>query len=204
MYLLLRTFHKMADVHGLTTLLQLPRCEESILEEDTEPIVNNGPSPRLKDKPASKPLDPGSQPSYNSINKGWASAGRSEKAFTSRDLSGSMGCTWNLLICHKAQKKMQGIKELRWGLIFSLCWRIWSFQAELWTEKLCRRLHRLKCIECCFYLNTDMNLVCLRSLKQKHREFSQQFFLKSLRSIVHYPYCLGHRFLILNVFFLTE
>ncbi|XP_038161190.1 potassium channel subfamily K member 6 [Cyprinodon tularosa] len=70
MYLLLRTFHKMADVHGLTTLLQLPRCEESVLEEDTEPIVNNGPSPRLKDKPASKPLDPGSQPSYNSINKG--------------------------------------------------------------------------------------------------------------------------------------
>ncbi|MEQ2212970.1 hypothetical protein XENOCAPTIV_007598 [Xenoophorus captivus] len=70
MYLLLRTFHKMADVHGLTTLLQLPRCEESVLE-DTEPIVNNDPTPpRLKDKAASKPLDPASQPSYNSINKG--------------------------------------------------------------------------------------------------------------------------------------
>ncbi|KAK5604952.1 hypothetical protein CRENBAI_005663 [Crenichthys baileyi] len=71
MYLLLRTLHKMADVHGLTTLLQLPRCEESVLEEDTEPIVSNDPTPpQLKDKAASKPLDPGSQPSYNSINKG--------------------------------------------------------------------------------------------------------------------------------------
>lgn len=71
MYLLLRTFHKMADVHGLTTYLQLPRCESSLLEDDAEPIVCNEPTtPRLKHKAASKPLDPGSQPSYNSINKG--------------------------------------------------------------------------------------------------------------------------------------
>ncbi|KAM4742409.1 potassium channel subfamily K member 6 [Anableps anableps] len=71
MYLLLRTFHKMADLHGLTTFLQLPRCEESVLDDDTEPIVGNDPTPpRLENKAASKPLDPGSQPSYSSINKG--------------------------------------------------------------------------------------------------------------------------------------
>ncbi|XP_071754896.1 potassium channel subfamily K member 6 [Centroberyx gerrardi] len=76
MYLLLRTFHKMADLHGLTSFLQLPRCEEAEPEEDREPIVEDGPedqtpsSPYLTDKAASKPLDPGSQPSYNTINKG--------------------------------------------------------------------------------------------------------------------------------------
>ncbi|XP_061637543.1 potassium channel subfamily K member 6 [Phyllopteryx taeniolatus] len=42
MYLLLRTFHKMADLHGLTAFLQLPRCEESEPDEDREPIVENG------------------------------------------------------------------------------------------------------------------------------------------------------------------
>uniref|UniRef100_A0A3Q3DM42 Potassium channel, subfamily K, member 6 n=2 Tax=Hippocampus comes TaxID=109280 RepID=A0A3Q3DM42_HIPCM len=55
MYLLLRTFHKMADLHGLTTFLQLPRCEESNQNEDREPIVKNGHTPAQK------------QPSYNSI-----------------------------------------------------------------------------------------------------------------------------------------
>ncbi|XP_014888685.1 potassium channel subfamily K member 6 [Poecilia latipinna] len=71
MYLLLRTFHKMADVHGLTTFFQLPRCEASLIDDDTEPIVGTDPTPpRPKDRPATKPLDPGSQPSYNSINKG--------------------------------------------------------------------------------------------------------------------------------------
>ncbi|KAM4627424.1 potassium channel subfamily K member 6 isoform 1-T1 [Polymixia lowei] len=71
MYLLLRTFHKMADLHGLTSFLQLPRCEEA---EDVEPIVEEEPedqaSSYLAEKAASKPLDPGSQPSYNTINKG--------------------------------------------------------------------------------------------------------------------------------------
>ncbi|CAK6957842.1 potassium channel subfamily K member 6 isoform X2 [Scomber scombrus] len=74
MYLLLRSFHKMADLHGLTTFLQLPRCEESDLDEDREPIVENQQEeqtrPYLTEKAASKPLEPGSQPSYNSINKG--------------------------------------------------------------------------------------------------------------------------------------
>ncbi|XP_062241612.1 potassium channel subfamily K member 6 [Platichthys flesus] len=74
MYLLLRTFHKMADLHGLTTFLQLPRCEESDQDEDREPIVESKPDdqapPYLNDKAASRPLEPGSQPSYNTINKG--------------------------------------------------------------------------------------------------------------------------------------
>ncbi|TKS80642.1 Potassium channel subfamily K member 1 [Collichthys lucidus] len=73
MYLLLRSFHKMADLHGLTTFLQLPRCEDD-LDEDREPIVEDqheGQTPRyLTDKAASRPLEPGSQPSYNTINKG--------------------------------------------------------------------------------------------------------------------------------------
>ncbi|XP_017291761.1 potassium channel subfamily K member 6 [Kryptolebias marmoratus] len=71
MYLLLRSFHKMADLHGLTTFLQLPRCEDSVLEEDRETIMDSDPTPPpyLKDKDASKPLGPGSFPSYNSINK---------------------------------------------------------------------------------------------------------------------------------------
>ncbi|XP_041669009.1 potassium channel subfamily K member 6 [Cheilinus undulatus] len=73
MYLLLRTFHKMADLHGLTTFFQLPRCEESDPDEEREPIVENGhrsPSPTRTTKDANKPLEPGSQPSYNTINKG--------------------------------------------------------------------------------------------------------------------------------------
>lgn len=76
MYLLLRTFHKMADLHGLTTFLQLPRCEESDLDEDREPIVDDQREDQMPScqtqKGASKPLEPGSQPSYNTINKGWA------------------------------------------------------------------------------------------------------------------------------------
>ncbi|KAM3615912.1 uncharacterized protein V6R79_009582 [Siganus canaliculatus] len=74
MFLLLRTFHKMADLHGLTTFLQLPRCEESDLEEDRDPIVDNEhveqKPPRLTHTGANKPLEPGSQPSYNTISKG--------------------------------------------------------------------------------------------------------------------------------------
>ncbi|XP_075892698.1 potassium channel subfamily K member 6 [Nelusetta ayraudi] len=72
MYLLLRTFHKMADLHGLTTFLQLPRCEDSDPEDDREPIVENGPAeatpqPQRSHKSLGKPLEAGSQPSYNSI-----------------------------------------------------------------------------------------------------------------------------------------
>lgn len=72
MYLLLRTLHKIADLHGLTTFLQLPRCEESDQDDDREPIVENehkAVGPYREEKPSSKPLDPGSQSSYNTINK---------------------------------------------------------------------------------------------------------------------------------------
>ncbi|XP_057685100.1 potassium channel subfamily K member 6-like [Corythoichthys intestinalis] len=53
MYLLLRAFHKMADLHGLTTYLQLPRCEVSDPNEDRRPIVENGGGQK--------------RPSYNSV-----------------------------------------------------------------------------------------------------------------------------------------
>ncbi|XP_056139953.1 potassium channel subfamily K member 6 [Lampris incognitus] len=72
MYLLLRTFHKMADLHGLTSFLQLPRCEEAEEEDDDrEPIVDSGPQDKSyhREKAATRPLDPGSQSSYNTINK---------------------------------------------------------------------------------------------------------------------------------------
>lgn len=70
MYLLLRTLHKMADLHGLTTFLQLPRCEES--DEDREPIVDNeqkAATSYVEEKAASTPLDPESRHSYNTINR---------------------------------------------------------------------------------------------------------------------------------------
>lgn len=73
MFLLLRTFHKLADLHGLTSFLQLKQCEESDLDEDGEPIVENGhqdhrpASPHPTEKEASTPLEPGSRTSYNTI-----------------------------------------------------------------------------------------------------------------------------------------
>ncbi|XP_076014679.1 potassium channel subfamily K member 6 [Genypterus blacodes] len=73
MYLLLRTFHRMADLHGLTAFLQLPRCEDD-MDDDREPIVTDGGEDQMPSGPErtgiSRPLDPGSQPSYNTINKG--------------------------------------------------------------------------------------------------------------------------------------
>lgn len=62
MFLLLRAVHKMADVHGVTALLQLPRCEEAEPEEH-RPITEE----QTTDK---SPLDPASQNSYNTIAKG--------------------------------------------------------------------------------------------------------------------------------------
>ncbi|XP_068441282.1 potassium channel subfamily K member 6 [Clinocottus analis] len=74
MFLLLRTIHKMSDLHGLTTFLQLPRCEESDPDDDQKPIVEDGHEAQtpsfITEKEASKPLEPGSQPSYNTINTG--------------------------------------------------------------------------------------------------------------------------------------
>uniref|UniRef100_A0A8C2I5T4 Potassium channel subfamily K member n=1 Tax=Cyprinus carpio TaxID=7962 RepID=A0A8C2I5T4_CYPCA len=69
MFLVLRAFHKLADVHGWTAFLQLPSCEEE--DEDKGPIIEREPddlSPEAE-KASIKPLDPSSQVSYNSINR---------------------------------------------------------------------------------------------------------------------------------------
>uniref|UniRef100_A0A672R9W1 Potassium channel, subfamily K, member 6 n=1 Tax=Sinocyclocheilus grahami TaxID=75366 RepID=A0A672R9W1_SINGR len=69
MFLVLRTFHKLADVHGWTAFFQLPSYEED--DEDKEPIIEQEPddeSPEAE-KASIKPLDPNCQVSYNSINR---------------------------------------------------------------------------------------------------------------------------------------
>ncbi|KAJ8257069.1 hypothetical protein COCON_G00192210 [Conger conger] len=68
MFLVLRTFHKLADLQGLTAFFQLSRCEEE--DDDKEPIVERTPSDQPDmERASSKPLDPRSQTSYNSINR---------------------------------------------------------------------------------------------------------------------------------------
>ncbi|XP_072315987.1 potassium channel subfamily K member 6 [Eucyclogobius newberryi] len=67
MFLLLRAVHKMADVHGLTALLQLPRCEESGPDDEQRPIV------KQQAQEGSEPRDKSPSPShasYNTILKG--------------------------------------------------------------------------------------------------------------------------------------
>lgn len=68
MYLVLRTFHKLADVQGWTAFFHLPSCDD--VEEDKEPIVEaaNG-GMQEQEASASKPLDPKSHASYNSISR---------------------------------------------------------------------------------------------------------------------------------------
>lgn len=72
MFLVLRTFHKLADIHGLTAFFHLPSLDQD-LEEDKEPIVDKGREDeedmRESEKAAAKPLDPSSQVSYNSFNR---------------------------------------------------------------------------------------------------------------------------------------
>ncbi|KAL4647459.1 potassium channel subfamily K member 6 [Arapaima gigas] len=68
MVLVLRTFHKLADLHGLTSFFHLPHCEQED-ENDKDPIVATDPEQPDVDKNASKPLDLGSQTSYSSINR---------------------------------------------------------------------------------------------------------------------------------------
>lgn len=74
MYLLLRAFHKMADLHGLTSFLELPHCEEH--EDDQQPILEEGPADASPPTPlphraaTKQPLEPASHPSYNTISKG--------------------------------------------------------------------------------------------------------------------------------------
>ncbi|XP_068601753.1 potassium channel subfamily K member 6 [Brachionichthys hirsutus] len=69
MYLLLHTFQKMADQHGLTTVLKLSQCKEDV-DRDREPIVDEPEDqmpPYLEEKGASEHLDVGSYPSYNTM-----------------------------------------------------------------------------------------------------------------------------------------
>ncbi|XP_038817486.1 potassium channel subfamily K member 6-like [Salvelinus namaycush] len=68
MYLVLRAFHRMADLHGLTSFFQLPHCDEDT-EEDKEPIIEAGPEDQHEAEASAKPLDPASQTSYNTINR---------------------------------------------------------------------------------------------------------------------------------------
>lgn len=72
MFLLLRTMHKMADLHGLTTLLHLPRCEEPSPDDDHQPIAEEPQQTKNhpKEKSCTRPLDPSSHASYNTITKG--------------------------------------------------------------------------------------------------------------------------------------
>uniref|UniRef100_A0A3B4C8F9 Potassium channel domain-containing protein n=2 Tax=Pygocentrus nattereri TaxID=42514 RepID=A0A3B4C8F9_PYGNA len=69
MYLVLRTFHKLADVQGWTAFFHLPNCDDEG-EEDKEPIVEAvNETMQADETAASKPLDPGSHVSYNSFSK---------------------------------------------------------------------------------------------------------------------------------------
>lgn len=69
MFLVLRSFHKLADVHGWTAFFQLPSYDEE--HDDTEPIINkeHGEESAESEKASVQPLDPSSQVSYNSINR---------------------------------------------------------------------------------------------------------------------------------------
>ncbi|MGH0137454.1 UNVERIFIED_CONTAM: hypothetical protein FKN15_078496 [Acipenser sinensis] len=68
MLLVLRSFHKAADLHGLTSLFHLPKCEEE--EEDQEPIIDSLESSELdREALPHKQLTADPQTSYNSINR---------------------------------------------------------------------------------------------------------------------------------------
>ncbi|XP_006627643.2 potassium channel subfamily K member 6 [Lepisosteus oculatus] len=67
MFLVLRSFHKLADLHGLTAFFHLPHCEEE--EEDEESIITSSQESHSSVDKSRSPLDPGSQVSYSSINR---------------------------------------------------------------------------------------------------------------------------------------
>ncbi|KAM3910592.1 potassium channel subfamily K member 6 isoform 1-T2 [Leptodactylus fuscus] len=65
MLLILQTFHKAADLHGLTDLFYLPHLHD---QDDQEPILETSNS-TLSEKEPKRPLTTGTQPSYSSINR---------------------------------------------------------------------------------------------------------------------------------------
>ncbi|KAL0972859.1 hypothetical protein UPYG_G00195610 [Umbra pygmaea] len=69
LYLVLRAFHRMADIHGLTAFFQLPHCDED--SDDKEPIIKAGPEDQNENEPNAsfKPLAPASQISYNTMQR---------------------------------------------------------------------------------------------------------------------------------------
>ncbi|XP_041092334.1 LOW QUALITY PROTEIN: potassium channel subfamily K member 6-like [Polyodon spathula] len=71
MLLVLRSFHKACDIHGLTSLFHLPKCEEEEEEEEEDQvqIIDSQESSEPDQEVAHKQLIAGIQPSYNSINQ---------------------------------------------------------------------------------------------------------------------------------------
>ncbi|KAG8539914.1 hypothetical protein GDO81_020129, partial [Engystomops pustulosus] len=65
MLLVLQTFHKAADLHGLTDLFYLPHLHD---HEDQEPILETTNSTQSNKEPK-RPLTTETQPSYSSINR---------------------------------------------------------------------------------------------------------------------------------------
>ncbi|KAM4020285.1 potassium channel subfamily K member 6 isoform 2-T2 [Anomaloglossus baeobatrachus] len=65
MLLVLQTFHKAADLHGLTDLFYLPHLHD---QEDQDPILETS-NPTQSNKEPRRPLTTGTQPSYSSINR---------------------------------------------------------------------------------------------------------------------------------------
>ncbi|XP_053479356.1 potassium channel subfamily K member 6 [Ictalurus furcatus] len=64
MYFVLRSFHKLADVQGWTAFFHLPSCEDEV-EEERE----NTPEEPNECETDTKPLDPSTRVSYNSISR---------------------------------------------------------------------------------------------------------------------------------------
>ncbi|XP_056393604.1 potassium channel subfamily K member 6 isoform X2 [Hyla sarda] len=65
MLLILQTFHKASDLHGLTDLFYLPHLHDL---DDQEPILDTSNS-TLSDKEPKRPLTTGAQTSYSTINR---------------------------------------------------------------------------------------------------------------------------------------
>ncbi|KAM4697110.1 potassium channel subfamily K member 6 [Rhinophrynus dorsalis] len=65
MLLVLQTFHKLADVHGLTDIFYLPRLHD---QDDQEPILESTNSSTKTTEPK-RPLTTGTQPDYSTINR---------------------------------------------------------------------------------------------------------------------------------------
>ncbi|XP_018418489.1 PREDICTED: potassium channel subfamily K member 6 [Nanorana parkeri] len=66
MLLVLQTFHKAADLHGLTDLFYLPHLHD---QEDQEPILETQDSTTAKEPEPKKPFNTTTQIGYSSINR---------------------------------------------------------------------------------------------------------------------------------------